>query len=179
VANIATKQKANEVSLPDRVLRLNELVDEANSDKKKVAQLRHYLNQNPDLPGKLETIAATIRTNLIEKVVGAAAGSRLFVEQQMRALEDRLRGEEPTEIERLLIEAVLCCWLRLQHSENAKTHLMNGEHRFVDMEFADKMLSNAHRRYLRALTALAKVQVLNARKKKKDIKLKQVGNKWQ
>jgi hypothetical protein len=67
----------------------------------------------------------------------------------------------------------------LQHAENSKTVLMNGEHRFVDMEFADKMLTKAHSRYLRALTALAKVQDLNGRKKKKTIKLEKVGSEWQ
>ncbi len=90
-----------------------------------------------------------------------------------------MRGDEPTHIEKLLIEAVLCCWLRLQHAENSKSYFMNGEHRFVDMEYVDKMLSKAHSRYLRAHTALAKVQDLNARKKKKTIKLEQIGGEWQ
>jgi hypothetical protein len=178
VANIATKQKANEVSLQDKVATLNQLVIAANDNKKNVNKLRAFISENPELPGKVASIAHTIRLNLLDKVVGGE-GSRLLAQKNLEAMEDKLRGDESTQIERLLIEAVLCCWLRLQHAENAKTLLMNGEHRFIDMEFADKMLSKAQSRYLRALTALAKVQDLNAQKRKKIIKLEQIGGEWQ
>jgi hypothetical protein len=184
LANIATKQ--NEVSLDDKIATLNQLAIAANDNKKNVGKLRAFISENPELPGKVTSNAYTIRLNLLEKVVGGD-GSRLLAQKNLQALEDRLRGDEPTQIDKLLIEAVLCCWLRLQHAENAKTLLMNEEHRFVDMEFADKMLSKAHSRYLRALTALARVQNLTARKggesrppkQKKTINLKNVGSKWQ
>jgi hypothetical protein len=175
MATVATKQKINEVS---KIVTLNILANEANRDKKQVPKLREFLQENPDIVGNLQSVSVTIRESLVEKFI-AGDGSRLLVKKYMDELEDRLRGDEPTPIEKLLIEAVLFCWLRLQHAENAKTLLMNEEHRFIDMEFADKMLSKAHSRYLRALTALAKVQDLNAREKKKGIKLKKVGSEWQ
>jgi hypothetical protein len=174
--NIATRQKAKEISLSDKIATMNQLVIAAN--KKHVEKLRSFLADNPNLPGKVTSIAQIIRLNLLEKVV-AGDGSRLLAQKNLEAMEARLRGDEPTQIEKLLIEAVLCCWLRLQHAENSKTLLMNGEHRFVDMEFADRMLSKAQSRYLRALTALARVQNLNAQKRKKAIKLKKVGGEWQ
>jgi hypothetical protein len=177
-ANIEEKQKANEVSLDDKIATLNQLTIAANDNKKNVAKLRAFLKENQDLPGKLASIAVTIRVDLIEKFVGGE-GSKLLVKKYLETMQDRLRGGEPTEIEKLLIEAVLFCWLRLQHAENYRNSFSSGEHRFVDMEFADKMLSKAQSRYLRALTALARVQNLTARKKKKDIKLKKVGSEWQ
>jgi hypothetical protein len=144
-----------------------------------VPKLRAFLKENPDIVSKLQSVSITIRESLVEKFI-AGDGSRLLVKKYLDELEDRLRGDEPTQIERLLIEAVLFCWLRLQHAENHRGSFMDGnEHRFVDMEFADKMLSKAHSRYLRALTALAKVQDLNARKKEKTIKLEKVGSEWQ
>jgi hypothetical protein len=176
MANIATKQKPNEVS---KIVTLNILANEANRDKKQVPKLREFLQENPDIVGNLQSVSVTIRESLVEKFI-AGDGSRLLVKKYMDELEDRLRGDEPTQIEKLLIEAVLFCWLRLQHAENHRGFFMDGkEHRFVDMEFADKMLSKAHSRYLRALTTLAKVQDMNARKKKKDIKLKKLGSEWQ
>jgi hypothetical protein len=114
VASIATKKSANEVSLSDQIATLNQLVIAANDNKKHVEKLRAFLKENPDLPGKVASIAYSIRVNLLEKVV-AGDGSRLLTQKNLQALEDRLRGDEPTEIEKLLIEAVLCCWLRLQH----------------------------------------------------------------
>jgi hypothetical protein len=177
-ANIATRQKADEVSLDDKVATLNQLVIAANDNKKNVGKLRAFLKENPDLPGKVTSIAVTIRADLIEKFIGGE-GSKLLVKKYLEAMEDRLRGDEPTEIERLLIEAVLCCWLRLQAAENYRNSFSEGKHRFIDMEFADKMLSKAQSRYLRALTALAKVQDLNAQKRKKIIKLEQIGGEWQ
>lgn len=60
---------------------------------------------------------------------------------------------------RLLCEQVALCWLRLQATEHQYQNVSTSKE-IVVLEFVDRRLSAAQRRYLRAIEALARVRRL-------------------
>ncbi len=61
-------------------------------------------------------------------------------------------------------------WLRVQYAETYRTAMINGDYSFRQIEFADKMLTQAQNRFFRALESLEKVRKLQARKSVKALK---------
>jgi hypothetical protein len=65
----------------------------------------------------------------------------------------------------LLIDAVLMCWLRVQNAESYRNSVMGAGQTFSHVEYADKALTRAHNRYLKAIESLARLRRLNQPKK--------------
>jgi len=67
-----------------------------------------------------------------------------------------MEGASP--LEKLLVERVVLCWLRLQFAEQYATLTMLSGLTFVEIEYIDKQLERAQRWYLNALQSLARVR---------------------
>src|SRR5262249_25091642 len=84
---------------------------------------------------------------------------------EMEGMKESLMKEGSTPMELLLIEAILICWLRVQHAEFYRTQLINEAQSYTQYEFAEKMLTNAHNRYIKAIESLAKLRKLKQPKR--------------
>jgi hypothetical protein len=155
---IAKKDKPLPVS--ERIIVLQSLAQLANRNPKKLEALQTYLNENPDLCDKISLLANSVKSSLLEKIV-EDAGSRLLIREELDQLKKRLTNEESTPLERLLIDAVLMCWLRFQQAESYRNSVMGAGHTFTHVEYADKMLTRTHNRYLKAIESLARLRRLN------------------
>ncbi|MGE5755109.1 MAG: hypothetical protein ACM35G_05255 [Planctomycetaceae bacterium] len=83
------------------------------------------------------------------------------VAERLAALKAELLGPDPTPIERLLVERVATCWLRLHLRELAVTASAAERRPHPEvLEFHTRQLDRAHQRYLTSLTARAKVRRL-------------------
>lgn len=159
---IAKKDKPLPVS--ERIMVLQSLAQLANRNPKKLEALQLYLNENPDLCDKISLLANSVKSNLLEKIVDDA-GSRLLIREELDQLKKRLTTEESSPLEMLLIDAVLMCWLRFQQAESYRSSVMGPGQTFTHVEYADKMLTRAHNRYLKAIESLARLRRLNQPKK--------------
>ena len=65
------------------------------------------------------------------------------------------------ELERLLVQQVALCWLKLAYTEYQHRHVLtNGKATIAQGDFWERRLSAAQRRYVRAAEALARVRRL-------------------
>ncbi len=63
-------------------------------------------------------------------------------------------------MERMLIEHIVLCWLRLHERELRLESVLSGEPSFDQVEYYERRLSDAQRRFLRAVETLARVRRL-------------------
>ena len=90
--------------------------------------------------------------------------NRTMYEERLDQLQESLGYSEASGIERLLIERVLLCWLRLEQTEKTLTAVMKAESiTYREVEWLEKQVSIAHARYLGACDSLAKTQFLLSR----------------
>lgn len=80
---------------------------------------------------------------------------KLAAESKVEALRRELYGADPTDLERLLADRVVFCWLHLYRLESRDA---SGTIALVNLH--DRRVDRAHKRYLSALKALAVVRKL-------------------
>ena len=68
--------------------------------------------------------------------------------------------DDASALERMLIENIVLCWLRLHERELRLESIMKGEPTGDQVEYYERRLSDAQRRYLRAIETLTKVRRL-------------------
>lgn len=123
-----------------------------------VAALRALLRTMPDAWRAIGDLTTQVREQLLsESTPAAIEGVRMAMEVQRR----ELGYQDAPANERLLIDHLLICWLRLFKTEQWYTKNQRGSIEY--MEYVERTLSAAQRRYLRASETLAKVRRLNAR----------------
>lgn len=127
-------------------------------DEGAIPKLREILDKAPSLARRLMDPARIAERSAVdlysskEDLLVQEAIPRVL--QQMRS---ELEGENPTPLERLLVERVAATWLQVQcyetlYAQNVKKLTMaQGEHH-------QKRIDRAHNRYLSAVRALAQIR---------------------
>lgn len=132
-------------------------------DKKKPAQadvdkLRQYLGKNPDHNEALGNLARVIENAIVTSRFSSrtlAVGIEEYCEHQRSELG---YYDQASRIERMLIDNLIVCWLRLYDAElrfESKASLSLAEGLYWE-----RKLSSCQKRYLRAIETLAKVRRL-------------------
>lgn len=137
-----------------------DLVDRTNSgDDTALSQLREGLEQCPILISALCGNMAIVATDsLIDAITGERLSQKEAILKQLETMRAELAGPTPSPIEKLLVDRVVVCWLQTQHADNQFANA-----RTVSIEIGDFMQrrqDRAHRRYLSAITTLARVRRL-------------------
>ena len=101
---------------------------------------------------------STILHTLIDSYTDSEA-SRLVMRADARRMADRL-GRDAPPFERPLIDHIVTCWVRLQLVERDHANNLRGAHSRESGQYWDRRLSEAQRRYLRAVNLLAKLRHL-------------------
>jgi hypothetical protein len=113
----ATKPvKRNE--LVDRSAKLQSLMIEANRNPKKLSALNDFLSANPDMAERINLLGASVKTTMIEKISSSGKGTQAVILEEVMAVTRQLSGEEDSPLEKLLIDCVAMCWLRVQYAEH-------------------------------------------------------------
>ena len=141
----------------------------ANRDPKQVQPLRDFIAANPDLFKKASVVAYGIRQALIRKIGGDnSEGTAISLEGEYHAIFDRLSADNDGEMEKLMISRIAMSWLRVLSAETACIVLMGSTATFRELTIADKLLTRAHNRYVKALESLARLRKLRANTKAAD-----------
>lgn len=85
---------------------------------------------------------------------------RLAVAHHCAEMMTKFNYETASPVERMLIEHIVLCWLRLHERELRYESVMTGEPSFDQVEYYERRLSDAQRRFLRSVETLAKVKRL-------------------
>jgi hypothetical protein len=160
---MATTKKAPASARHPLEPELAALVLGANRDRKQLPALRDFIERHPGVYDEVSLIAWTVRGSLLTKLCGdKAEGTRLSLEQEYEALNKRLSSEKDSPVERLMIERIGMCWLRVLYAESACTILMGTTATFKQHEVADRQLNRAHSRYVKSIESLARLRAVLA-----------------
>jgi hypothetical protein len=156
---VAETTKATEVAVPTTSEGVRALLKRAaDGDQTTVPTLRKLLEkpENVELLGG--NLAKCAQRSFVEAIAGKDLSVREAVAAKLDALRKELLGDNPTPVERLLVERVAACWLQVQDADIRAAHAKEATIRQAD--FHQRRMDAAHKRYLSALKALALVRKL-------------------
>jgi hypothetical protein len=100
----------------------------------------------------------------LKGAVECAADSAYYSQESLKRGVEEMRAElgyeDSTLPERLLIEQVLLCWVRLGVLERSQTHSMKGSQPYAWLNYLETATTLAQRRYTNAIQSLARVRRL-------------------
>ena len=143
----------------DEVRAILEKANTEDPDPADVRALQRVLRESPDLwreyGGGLAHQAIVHLLDNISMMVLV----REFAKREVEAIRRSLGYDHAPEIERLLIDQVILCWLRLNLLEQRYTSIRNERAIGIDQAaFLERRLSAVQRRFLRAVETLARVR---------------------
>lgn len=144
---------------------LQQLVKRARKgDRTVLPELRKALDENPQIWQAVGDVAKHAEATWIKLI---SKDDLLVHESIQRELDRRrqdLAGEDPTPLEKQLVDRIVVCWLALTHAEMMAAS--TAEHTLPQREHYLKRLDAAERRHTAAVQQLTKVRELLPKKKK-------------
>ncbi len=136
------------------IIRLTRLADKG--DKTAMGALRKELNAMPYM-WEAGNLATRAQDALVKVIFGGSEVFKDVLHKKLADLKNDLMGPESTQLEQLLVERILVCWLQVYHADLIDTQNMQK----VDSSgYLQDRLDRAHRRYLSAIRTLAQVRRL-------------------
>lgn len=139
-----------------------------------VQELRQILVSTPELHFVAE-MGWSVRTQLLNKVA-MQGSSKATMLAKLDLLTKQFGYESAPVIERLLIDHLLTCWLRMEHAEVVYNSKAIGQSLSMDVAlYWEQHLAAAQRRWLAAVESLARVRRLAARSPLFQVNIAQQG----
>lgn len=128
-------------------------------DKKDLKALRKEIDEKPELWRNVFDLAAAMQDNII-KSFNLPKAAIIGVERNLVYMMRGLGYAESPTLERILIDHVLNCWLRLQAAEWGYSAILEDSHTMSEGDYRAKILNASQRRYLRACETLGRIRKL-------------------
>ena len=139
------------------------LVRRTQKDKprqKDVEALRCHLEAHPELWRIVGDVAQHAFVNLVDVASGDQESLRASLKAGQSAMREELGFPQASALERLLIDRVILCWLRLHHVEFRYTAVVENSIPLPRAYYWERRLSAAQHRYLQACESLARIRKL-------------------
>lgn len=127
---------------------------------KDLEAFRALLDKLPEAWRAVGDLAIQVSFGLVRELNGPAH-YREAIEHGLMELSRTLGYDEAPALERLLVDQVVLCWLRMYIAEEWYSQKQKQGGTIAVMEHAERMLTMTQRRYLRAIEALARVRKLH------------------
>lgn len=139
---------------------LRELSDRVNSgERSALTELRTALDKYPWMSSVLGgNLAYQAETSLVNAMFDNQIAAKEALQRELEKKRAELSGENPTPIERLLIERVISCWLQVQHADLVVAQSKSVSHAAGDDN--QRRQDRSNRRFLAAVKTLATVRRL-------------------
>jgi hypothetical protein len=134
------------------------LTIKANVDPNAVSELQVLLREHPGIENDWRMLANMVFDSLL-KTVSHGAGNREMFTRECKEMRERLGWAEASQIERMMIEHIVLCWLRFVYAE-LLVSTNAGNLTAADAEKLDRQISRAHNGYIRACESLSRLQLL-------------------
>ena len=155
--------KPVELVIPPGLAEFGELVrktDKLNPKPKDVQALRRYLEHHREVWRVLGDVAEFAYNRLVDAAVGEQTAPRESLKAGKQAMREDLGYRQSSALERILIDQIILCWLRLHHAELKYTEVQNRNVPLALAGFWERKLSATQRRHLRACETLARIRKL-------------------
>jgi hypothetical protein len=133
--------------------------DRPDADPEDIETLARLVRERPELLEHDTDLAAASVNTAIQRA-NATPAVREVLRLCVQSVKASLSYDRASAVERLLIEQVAACYLRLNIIEQGYEGVMGQEHTFKLGAYWEKKLSSAQHRYLRAIEALVRVRKL-------------------
>jgi hypothetical protein len=146
----------------NKITRRRELykqVDKKNSSEEDILAFRNELDQIPDLWRVFGDMCRQAEIQLID-TFQVPRSSQEAMRIGMDNVRQSLGYSDASPLEKMLIDQVALCWLRLSIVELKHVNNTRGSTGIPQADYWDRTLSAAQRRYLRAIETLARVRRL-------------------
>jgi hypothetical protein len=156
--------RMNKINIaPEDANQLMSAVERAIKAKKPAKEdlqlIRKFLIARPDFSKAIFDGGAAIQNELITNMIGGEQEViKMAVEEYTLSIRDDMGYHDAPIIEKLIIENIVTCWLRLQHYEQQVAFRMQGSYSLSVLEFWERRLSMAQRRYLAACESLTRIR---------------------
>jgi len=127
-------------------------------DKAVLPVLREMFELGPELANVYGDLAKKAQRELIAAMAGEDLLMKETVPCKLETMKEELAGPSPTPLEKLLVERIVACWLALQHAELLWTQRSSGRVSVQELDFYERHLDRAQKRYLSAIRALAQIR---------------------
>jgi hypothetical protein len=138
------------------------LLERANAgDQTALPELKQAFDRHPELAAWLGDLVRLAHDSILRWAAGNCLGAREAIARQAGELRDRLLSEARSELEKLLIDRLVICWLEVYAAEiHLAERLAQGAAQSVVTQAVQKVLDRAHQRFLGSVRCLATVQKL-------------------
>jgi hypothetical protein len=131
--------------------------------QKDLNELRKWINNYPELWKIVFDTAHVIEVNFISSMVGEKA-SIIAMQKNTNVIREEMDYSKASIMEQMLIDNIVISWLGVQYSNYQLITRMGRDEKIVILEFWERRLSMAQRRYLHACETLEKIRYLMSRK---------------
>ena len=139
---------------------LKELVAEAKSGNPEgLPQIRQILKTYPALARHYGDLSGHVESKWITRLAGDNACVKESIVIRVDELRSELLGNDPSPLERLLVERIVTSWLMVRYFDTALVIATQGIPA-TQARFMDEQLQRAQRRHTGAIKALAEVRKL-------------------
>jgi hypothetical protein len=138
------------------------LLERANAgDETALPELKHAFDRHPELAAWLGDLVRLAHDSILRWAAGNCLGAREAIAREAGTLRDRLLTEARSELEKLLIDRLVICWVEVYAAEvHLAERLAQGAAPSVVTQAVQKVLDRAHQRFLGSVRCLATVQKL-------------------
>jgi len=127
--------------------------------KKDLDELREWINKHPELWRVVFDTAWLLEDNFINNMVEGKA-SIIAIKKNMEEIRKGFDYCGSTILEQMLIDNIIISWLGVQYANTQLITRMGRDERIVILEFWERRVSAAQRRYLRACESLTRIRRL-------------------
>ncbi len=131
--------------------------NKANPSKKDVQALKKAFKDRPEIWGKVGNLTRMTQDLIIQNTKGTAA-TKESIQYAVKAIRRDLGHEDASPIEKLLIEQIGLAWLNYHMTQWGHESVMDKGTSFKNAAYWERRLNGAHRRYIRAIEALARIR---------------------
>ena len=135
-------------------------VDKQSPSSEDVSKFREVLEKYPALSSVTGDLAGQAEKEIIGHAYADQPGRALALHKHCELQRDELGYKSATALERLLIQHIVLCWLRMHLTELRYETAMR-DATLTQGAYWEKKLSANQRRYLRSIETLARVRKMN------------------
>jgi hypothetical protein len=143
--------------------RLTELVNKAEKGHNEpMPEIREILRESPELAWRLMDYGKMAEWHFIKRMTrDEDLVSKEILECQLANMREEIAGENPSALERLLVERIVLTWLQIQLFEGLYAVNMHKKCMSIKEDnYYQKRLDQVHRRHLSTIRTLAQVRRL-------------------